>query len=202
MSRKGCFNVSLKRTSITTLSKNDIQYTEESYALRIKRSDESKSNAWIITIERFEEYKVIVLSFYLTKHRNGKGAKKFTRNTGDDCIDPIVTLQLFRECIKLCRNEQNESYSFCFYALDDEYNTRREDMNRRMAVFTMFLQRREDLKNHILVNIGNIQDSIYLGYDPQKCSQETMQSFLTFYKPILTQEIKDLFLGEQESKKL
>lgn len=203
MCLKNSFKVTLRLTEAIKAHKGDQEYVEETYSLSIKRKNDLKATIWILTIERYESFKVIVLSFYQKKHSKAKGIKRFKRNHGDECFDALIVLQLFRECIKLCRNSQNESYSFCFYALDDEFvkdDQAREDMNRRMAVFTKFLERNEDLKNHVLENIGNIQDSIYLGYDPKICSQQNMIDFITFYRPILKKDIQELF-AKQESKK-
>lgn len=205
MYQKDCFNISIRLTDSQTICKNNVECVDESYSLSIKRAGQNKTHIWILTIERYEKFKVIILSFYLKRHRNSKGSKKFNRNKGADCIDPIVVLQLFRECIKLCRNKKNESYAFGFYALDDEYvgeEEMREDMNRRMSVFTKFLERHEDLKNHVLINTGNIQDSIYLGYDPSISNKEIMDEFIAYYTPILREEIRKLFAKDQDSQKL
>lgn len=191
--------VVLRYTGSTQLQKGAFCYFEDSYSLHIDRIE--KKHSWGILIERYEDFKVIVISFFLKSAAYAKGIKKFKRNFGKDCIDPLVSLRLFTQIYSICINRYKE-YSFCFYALDDVYTDRREDMNRRMSVFTKFLQRDVIASKYVFQTIGNLHDSLYIGYNEEYCTEEDMTNFITFYKPILLDEIKILFTDNSESQKL
>ena len=161
-------------------------------------------------MERYEKYKVVVISFHLSKHSNSKGIKKYKRNRGyrtgegkiSECIDPFVVLRLFKECLSLCtEREENTEYSFCFYALDDVYTEQREDINRRMSVYYTYLNRESINLQYKLKHRGNIYNNLYVGYNEACCTEQDIDRFIEFYEPILLEEIKELF-AEQCSQKL
>lgn len=200
MLEKNYFNVHCKKIKSTNGFKHHEPYIEDEYSLHIY--DGNKKHKWIIIIERFEKYKVVVLSFYFTKFNNSKGIKKFKRNAGQDCINPIITLRLFRECFDLCTGQYN-NYSFCFYALDDHYSerTQREDINRRMSVFYAFLKRDCIKNSYNIMQKGNIMNNFYVGYNKDLHNEDTIDEFIKFYEPIITEEVDTLY-SEQDSQKL
>lgn len=197
---KNYFKVSKRKIDSYNKDKHGVFYIEEEYSLII--CDEDKKHRWIIILERFEKYKIIVLSFYFTKFSKSKGIKKFKRNKGKDCINPMVTLRLFRECFNLC-TEEHKGYSFCFYALDDSYveHSQREDLNRRMSVFYTFLKRNCIKEAYNMMQKGNIRHNIYVGYNKNSCDESVIDEFIKFYEPIITEEIKELY-SKQDSRKL
>ncbi|MCW0525007.1 hypothetical protein OKE68_11915, partial [Riemerella anatipestifer] len=77
---KNYFKVSKRKIDSYNKDKHGVFYIEEEYSLII--CDEDKKHRWIIILERFEKYKIIVLSFYFTKFSKSKGIKKFKRNKG------------------------------------------------------------------------------------------------------------------------
>ncbi|WP_018676523.1 hypothetical protein [Riemerella columbina] len=200
MSGRNCFKVGCRKIKSTNGSKHGVLYIEEEYSLHIY--DGNKKYKWIILIKRFEKYKVVVLSFYFTKFAKSKGIKKFKRNVGRDCLSPITTLRLFKECFNLC-TQQYGDYSFCFYALDDNYidHSQREDLNRRMSIFYAFLKRDCIKNSYDMMQKGNIMHNIYVGYNKDLHNEDTIDEFIKFYEPIITEEVNTLY-SEQDSQKL
>lgn len=211
MQGRSCFKTNNRLISRSKEKvKGDTFYTEEVYSFHIERDTERKKYKWLIVLERYEKYKVIVISFHLSKHSHNKGIKKYKRNRGyrteegkkSECIDPFMVLRLFKECFSLCtEREENTEYSFCFYAIDDEYIEHREDINKRMSAYYTYLNRKSINLQYKLKHRGNIYNNLYVGYNEDYCTEQDIDRFIEFYEPILLEEIKELF-AEQDSQKL
>lgn len=212
MLEKSCFDISIRKISEEEKKRENVLYIQETFSFRISRNTEDKKYRWIILLERYKDYKMIVISFWLSIHNGGKGIKKYKRNKGyktednkkSECIDPFVVLRLFKECFSLCtEREENKEYSFCFYALDDEYIPldKREDMNKRMSAYYTYLQRDSIVNNYQLKQMGKVFNNLYVGYNEKYCKEEDVKKFIKFYEPILYQEIEELY-KKQPSQKL
>ena len=212
MLEKSCFDISIRKISENEDNKENVTYIKETFSFHINRNTEGKKYKWIILLERYEDYKMIVISFWLSLYNGSKGIKKYKRNkgykTGDnkksECIDPFVVLRLFKECFSLCtEREENKEYSFCFYALDDEYIPldKREDINKRMSAYYTYLQRDSIVNNYQLKQMGKVFNNLYVGYNEKYCKEEDVKNFIKFYEPILYQEIEELY-KKQPSQKL
>ena len=180
--------------------KGNVSYMEETFFFEVECSKDGKKlkYKWTIVLEKYDSYKMIVISFYLTKHKKAKGIKKYKRNTGGDCINPRIVCMLFEECFNICtKREENKGYSFCFYALDDEYIPleKKEDINKRMSAYYSFLERRIRLSKLELKlkQKGNILNNLYIGYNAEHCSEQNVKDFISFYEPIISEEIKYLY---------
>lgn len=195
--QKRSFSTSLRFTGSKTLEISGSTCVEKYYSLHIKREGEKRNYCWEIILEFYEDYKVIMISFYLKQFNKSNGIKKYKRNQKKEgCFDPLLVLRLLTECFNLCLI--HNGYAFGFYAIDDYYTERREDINPRMSVYTKFLQRKcLDFK---FKNIGNIHDSIYLGYDPDILNEDTLNNFISFYKPILYEQIRKLYNIDNSQK--
>lgn len=163
-----------------------------------QKGEKLKKYKWTIILEKYDIYKMIVISFYLTQHKKAKGIKKYKRNKGGDCINPRIVFMLFEECFNICtKREENKGYSFCFYALDDEYIPleKKEDINKRMSVYYSFLERQIRLSKLELKlkQKGNILNNLYIGYDEKNCNEKNVDDFISFYEPIISEEIKYLY---------
>ena len=212
MLEKSCFDISIRKISEKEDRKENVLCIQETFSFHISRNTEDKKYRWIILLERYEDYKMIVISFWLSLYNGSKGIKKYKRNkgykTGDnkksECIDPFVVLRLFKECFSLCtERKENKEYSFCFYALDDEYIPldKREDMNKRMSAYYTYLQRDSIVNNYQLKQMGKVFNNLYVGYNEKYCKEEDVKNFIKFYEPILYQEIEELY-KKQPSQKL
>lgn len=196
------FNTSNRLVSKKEGVKGNISYIEQVFSFHIQRNTDKIKYKWNIILERYEDYKILVISFYFSKHSNSKGIKKYKRNKGNECIDPFIVLRLFSECFKLCtERDENKEYSFCFYALDDFYTEQREDINKRMSAYYSYLNRVCIKNKYKLKQKGNIYNSLYVGYNEAYCVEQDVDAFINFYEPILQEEIKELF-SEQVSQKL
>lgn len=200
MLEKNYFEVNKFLTSKKECFKGSIKYTEELYSLHIKRNTNKRKYKWIITLERYSEYKVIAVSFYLKHFSNSRGIKRYNRNKGSDCIDPIIVLRLLTECFNLCVKE-NSGFSFCFYALDDDNTQKREDLNRRMSVYCNFLNRKSINNKYQFKQKGNIYNNLFVGYNSNFCNENDIDNFLKIYTPIMLEEANGLY-DEQNSLKL
>lgn len=212
MLEKSCFDISIRKISEKEDRKENVLCIQETFSFHISRNTEDKKYRWIILLERYEKYKMIVISFWLSLYNCSKGIKKYKRNKGyktednkkSECIDPFVVLRLFKECFSLCtEREENKEYSFCFYALDDEYILldKREDMNKRMSAYYTYLQRDSIVNNYQLKQMGKVFNNLYVGYNEKYCKEEDVKNFIKFYEPILYQEIEELY-KKQPSQKL
>lgn len=212
MLEKSCFDISIRKISEKEDRKENVLCIQETFSFHISRNTEDKKYRRIILLERYEKYKMIVISFWLSLYNGSKGIKKYKRNKGyktednkkSECIDPFVVLRLFKECFSLCtEREENKEYSFCFYALDDEYILldKREDMNKRMSAYYTYLQRDSIVNNYQLKQMGKVFNNLYVGYNEKYCKEEDVKNFIKFYEPILYQEIEELY-KKQPSQKL
>lgn len=211
MLEKSCFDINIRKISEKEDKKENVTYIEETFSFHISRNTEEKKYKWIILLERYEKYKMIVISFWSSLYNGSKGIKKYKRNKGyktednkkSECIDPFVVLRLFRECFSLCtEREENKEYSFCFYALDDEYipQDKREDINKRMSAYYTYLQRDSIVNNYQLKQMGKVFNNLYVGYNEKYCKEEDVKNFIKFYEPILYQEIEELYKKQPSQK--
>lgn len=212
MLEKSCFDIRIRKISEEEKKRENVLCIQETFSFRISRNTEDKKYRWIILLERYKDYKMIVISFWLSIYHGSKGIKRYKRNKGyktednkrSKCIDPFVVLRLFKECFSLCtEREENKEYSFCFYALDDEYIPldKREDMNKRMSAYYTYLQRDSIVNNYQLKQMGKVFNNLYVGYNEKYCKEEDVKNFIKFYEPILYQEIEELY-KKQPSQKL
>lgn len=193
------FKISIRRISATPSEKEGVFYIEEVYSLRIKRQD--KTIVWIVILEIYEYFKVIIVSFYLKKHQHNSGIRQFHRNKKEHCIDPFFTLCLFRNCLEICQNARNEGFSIGFYALDDVLLTEKEDMNKRMSSYTSFLSRIAEKKLPGFKQAGNITQNLLIVYNPEITTLKDVEKFITVYIPIIEKDLEALY-NKKESHKL
>lgn len=196
---KNYFKIDIRKIYSTPSQKDGVSFIDESYSLRIKR--EGRSIGWIVNLEIYTHYKVALVSFFLSV--NGKNSKiaKFKRNTGKHCIDPAFTLSLFRHCFEICRNACDATYSFGFYALDDDLEEKKEDMNKRMSSYTTFLSRIADRTLPGYQQAGNVTQNLLIIYDPKVSKLTDVEEFIRVYQPIIEAEVNSLY-GEKESHRL
>lgn len=188
-----------------TKYKGNVSYIEETFFFNIKYNKSSNKTLkykWTITLERYEVYKMIVVSFYLTKYKNAKRIKLYKRNNRpEDYISPTAVFMLFEECFNICTERpENKEYSFCFYALDDEYipPEKKEDINKRMSAYYSYLERQNRLsKNQLkLRQKGDLSNNLFVGYNEKYRNEQDVDNFIDFYKPIILKEIKYLYGDE------
>lgn len=196
---KSYFDVSCRKISTAPSEKEGVFYVEETFSLRLKHK--GKSIIWIVVLEIYEKYKVIMVSFFLKIHQHNSKIRQFHRNKGSHCIDPFATLCLFRHCFEICRNSRDESFSFGFYAIDDELTKNKEDMNKRMSSYTSFLSRIALKKLPGFRTAGNVTQNLLLVYDPKFTSIVAIEKFISVYMPIVEREIEYLY-KERDSHKL
>lgn len=196
---KHCFKVTIRPISKTPSCKEGVCFVEEVYSLRIGRP--GKSIAWEVCLEVFEDFKIMMVSFYLAKHKNNSKIRKFHRNSGKHCIDPMFTLSLFRNCLDLCLSARDESYAFGFYALDDDQVTMKEDINKRMSSYHKFIKRIALSRLEGFQQAGNVLQNLLVIYNPNVTDYRTVEHFIQIYHPIIEAEVKELY-GARESHKL
>ena len=82
MLEKSCFDINIRKISENKVIKEDVLCIQETFSFRINRNMEDKKYRWIILLERYEKYKMIVISFWLSLYNGSKGIKKYKRNKG------------------------------------------------------------------------------------------------------------------------
>lgn len=196
---KNCF-----RSYICKKDKKDEgDYIEELYTIDIwkEKEGEERKRTWVIILRRYEHFKIVVVEFYKKENSKANGIKRYARNRPNDYVEPLMTMFLLKKCLELCTTGAYSTYSYAFYAIDDVWIEKREDMNKRMSVYRGMIERMNKQSGYNFEAIGDLNDSFYIGFNKQYGSKEKAEAFITYYKPKLQRDIKELY-GEQISQKI